>query len=172
MELPGLPGNPLPDIIVEKERPTGYKVVDDGTTTCFWENYMALRINFRLLVIVALVATLCTMSGCYTTPVRHLAADVSLLKIGESTAEEVLIFLGPPDEQQEQGDAVEKWLYRDKDMTLIEKTPLVGKHLGSPEYKQVVVTITNNIVSGVVYSASDDDELDWADDYSWQEKKK
>jgi hypothetical protein len=36
MELTGLSVKPLPDIIVEKERPTGYKVVDDGTTTCFW----------------------------------------------------------------------------------------------------------------------------------------
>lgn len=172
MELDGLPNKSLPDIIVEKERPTGYKVIDDGTTTCFLENCMALRINFRLLVILALVTILVTISGCYTTPVRHLAADVSLLKIGESTAEDVLIFLGPPDEQQEQGEGVEKWLYRDKEMSFIEKTPLIGKRLGSPEYKQVVVTITNDIVSGVVYSASDDDELDWADDYSWQEKKK
>ncbi len=133
---------------------------------------MLLRINIRLLVIIALVTTLIAISGCYTTPVRHLAADVSLLKIGESTAEDALIFLGPPDEQEEQGDGVEKWLYKDTEMSFLEKTPLIGKRLGSPEYKQVVVTITNNIVSDVVYSARDDDDLDWADDYSWQEKNK
>lgn len=133
---------------------------------------MTLQINLRLLGLITLVTTLITISGCYTTPVRHLGADVSLLKIGESTAEDVLIFLGPPDQQQEQGEGVEKWLYKDKDMSLIEKTPLVGKRLGAPEYTQVVVTITNNIVTGVVYSASDDDDLDWADDYSWQVQKK
>ena len=132
---------------------------------------MTLQINLRLLVIIALMSTLVTISGCYTTPVRHLGADVSLLKIGESTAEDVLIFLGPPDQQQ-QGEGVEKWIYKDKEMSLIEKTPLIGKHLGSPEYTQVIVTITNNIVTGVVYSDTDDDDLDWADDYSWQEKKK
>ena len=132
---------------------------------------MTLQINLRLLVIIALMTTLVTISGCYTTPVRHLGADVSLLKIGESTAEDVLIFLGPPDQQQ-QGEGVEKWLYKDKDMSLLEKTPLIGKRLGSPEYTQVVVTITNNIVTGVVYSDTDDDDLDWADDYSWQVKKK
>ena len=67
---------------------------------------------------------------------------------------------------------VEKWLYKDTEMSLLEKTPLIGKRLGSPEYRQVVVTITNNIVSEVVYSSNDDDDLDWADDYSWQEKNK
>ncbi len=133
---------------------------------------MALGINFRLLIFLALVSIFVTISGCYTTPVRHLAADVSLLKIGETTAEDVLIFLGPPDEQQEQEGGAETWIYRDKDMSLIEKTPFIGKRLGSPEYRQVVVTLTNNIVSGVDYSASDDDDLDWADDYSWQKNKK
>ena len=133
---------------------------------------MVLKINFRLLIIMALAVMLGTMSGCYNTPVRHLASDVSLLKTGESTAEDVLIFLGPPDEQQDKGGGVEKWLYRDKEMSFLQKTPLVGKHLGSPLYRKVVVTITKNIVSDVVYSASDKDDLNWADDFSWQEKKK
>ncbi len=129
---------------------------------------MVLRIKCFLLALVTLVA----ISGCYTTPVRHLASDVSLLKVGESTEKDVLIFLGEPDEQQELEGGVEKWVYQDKEMTFLEKAPLVGKHLGAPEYKQVVVTITKNIVTDVVYSASDADDLNWADDYSWQEKKK
>ena len=89
MELARLPNQAPPDIIVEKESLTGYKVVGDVTTTCFLENCMVLRLNFRLLVIIALVTALVTISGCYITPVRHLAADVSLLKVGESTAEDV-----------------------------------------------------------------------------------
>ena len=130
-----------------------------------------MKISFRLLVMIVLGLSLVSLSGCYNTPVRHLASDVSLLKIGESTAEDVLIYLGAPDEQQELDAGVEKWLYADKEMTLLEKTPLIGNRLGSPEFKQVVVTITNNIVSEVVYSSTDEDDLDWADDYSWQEKK-
>ncbi len=117
------------------------------------------------------MVTLLTVSGCYTTPVRHLASDVALLKVGESTEEDVLVFIGDPDEQKDLGDGVEKWLYHDKEMSLLEKAPLVGKHLGSPEYRNVVVTLTNNVVTGVVYSASDADELKWADDFSWQAKK-
>jgi hypothetical protein len=129
---------------------------------------MVLRMKFFLLALVALVA----LSGCYSTPVRHLTSDVSLLKVGETTAEDVLIFMGAPDERQELGAGVEKWLYKDKEMSFLEKTPLIGKRLGSPEYKKVVVTITNNVVSKAVYTSSDADDLDWADDYSWQEKKK
>ncbi len=127
---------------------------------------MILRMKVCLLALVALVA----ISGCYSTPVRHLASDVSLLKVGESTEKDVLIFLGEPDEQEELVGGVEKWLYRDKEMSFLEKTPLIGKHIGSPEYKQVVVTIANNIVTDVVYSSSDADDLGWMDDYSWQEK--
>ncbi len=133
---------------------------------------MVLRILYRLLLILALVPIIGTISGCYNTPVRHLAADVSLLKIGESTAEDVLIFLGPPDAQQELTDGVEEWSYNDAEISLIEKTPIIGKHIGSPTYRRVVVTITNNLVSDVVYSATDEDDMNWADDYGWQEKKK
>jgi len=125
----------------------------------------------KTLLFACLALALVTISGCYSTPVRHLASDVALLKVGESTEEDVLIFLGAPDEQQDLGGGVEKWLYQDKEMSFLEKTPLVGKRFGSPEYKQVVVTMINKIVTEVVYSATDEDDLDWAHDYSWQEKK-
>lgn len=128
---------------------------------------MVLRTNFILLLLLTFVA----LTGCYNTPVRHLAADVALLKVGESTEEDVLIFLGPPDEQQELAAGVEKWLYNDKHMTFLEKAPLVGKRFGSPEYRRVVVTLKNKIVIEVVYSSSDPDDFGWADDFSWQEKK-
>ena len=128
---------------------------------------MVLRTNFFLLLLLALVA----LSGCYNTPVRHLAADVALLKVGESTEEDVLIFLGAPDERQELAGGEEKWLYNDTHMTFLEKAPLVGKRIGSPEYRQVVLTLKNKIVTEVVYSSSDADDLGWADDFSWQENK-
>lgn len=128
---------------------------------------MVSRTNFFLLLLLTLVA----LSGCYNTPVRHLAADVALLKVGESTEEDVLIFLGAPDERQELAGGEEKWLYNDKHMTFLEKAPLVGKRIGSPEYRQVVLTLKNKIVTEVVYSSSDADDLGWADDFSWQENK-
>ena len=119
-----------------------------------------------------LVATASVLSGCYNKPVRHLASDAALLKVGTSSSEDVLIYLGDPDEQKTVADGVEKWLYKKEDKTLLEKMPYLGSQFGMPEYSQVVVTIVNGIVTECTFSQSDEDDLEWADDYSWQEKKK
>ncbi|EKD36365.1 MAG: hypothetical protein ACD_75C01535G0002 [uncultured bacterium] len=129
---------------------------------------MAARIWTFLLALMLVFG----VTGCYVKQVRHLASDSALLKVGVSTREEVVIFLGEPDEQQEVGKGVEKWLYRDKDASFLEKTPLIGKHIGSPQYHQVVVTLRNGIVADCVYSSTDEDDMDWANDYSWQRNSK
>jgi len=129
---------------------------------------MASKINSFLLLFLALSI----FSGCYTQPVRHLASDIALLQVGKSTREDVVVFLGEPDEQQELGEGVQKWLYREKNMSLLQKTPLVGSKIGAPEFNQVVVTLRNGVVSACDYSYSDEDDMDWAKDFSWQEKKK
>lgn len=127
---------------------------------------MALKILSFLLTLTLSFG----LSGCYVNPVRHLASDAALLKVGESTKEDVVVFLGEPDEQQVIGEGVEKWLYRDKNMSLFEKTPLLGKHIGSPEYHHVEVTLRNGIVTECVYSSTDEDDMNWAKHYPWQEK--
>jgi len=129
-----------------------------------------MTINIRILLI--LLTTVFVLSGCYNKPVRHLVSDAALLKVGKSSSEDVLIYLGNPDEQKTLGDGVEKWLYKKEDKTLLEKIPYVGKQFGAPEYSQVVVTIVNGVVTECVLSLSDEDDMDWTDDYSWQEKKK
>jgi hypothetical protein len=125
----------------------------------------------RRKTVVLLLLLGLTLTSCYTEPVRHLAADVSLVKLGSSTQEDVLVYLGDPDEVAEQPGGVVKWLYKQTDKTLMEKTPFIGKHLGSPEFIEVVITFTNGIVSDAVYQSRDEDDMDWADDYSWQEKE-
>ena len=115
-----------------------------------------------------LLFSACFLSGCYITPVRHLAADIALVQVGQSTREDVLIFLGDPDEQQVLASGVEKWLYTQTKTTAVEKTPFLGKYLGHPEVNRVVITFTNGIVTGSTFSSNDKDDLDWANDYSWQ----
>lgn len=121
-------------------------------------------------MIVLMLLSACFLSGCYITPVRHLAADIALVQVGQSTREDVLIFLGDPDEQQVQSEGNEKWLYTQKKKSGFEKTPLVGKYLGNPEINKVVITFVNGIVADTRFSSNDKDDLDWADDYSWQKK--
>lgn len=106
------------------------------------------------------------------TPVRHLASDVALLQVGKTTSEDVVVFLGEPDEQKDLGDGVQKWLYRDKSVGILQRTPLIGSKLGSPEVKQVVITLKNGVVATCDYSYSDKDDMGWTKDFSWQEKKK
>lgn len=127
---------------------------------------MGAKIRSFLLILTFLAG----VTGCYTTPVRHLASDAALLKVGESTKEDVLVFLGEPDEQQEVGAGVEKWLYREVEKTLLEKTPLIGKYTGTPEYHALVVTLHKGIVAECVYSSTDKDEMKWTKNYSWQKK--
>ncbi|MFT5697191.1 MAG: hypothetical protein ACI8ZB_000039 [Desulforhopalus sp.] len=117
-----------------------------------------------------LLLTAFFLSGCYITPVRHLAADIALVQVGQSTREDVLIFLGDPDEQQVISAGVEKWLYTQTKKSTVEKTPFLGKYLGVPEVNLVVITFTNGIVSDTAFSSDDKDELGWADDFSWQKK--
>jgi len=125
----------------------------------------------RMRNILFIILMLFVVSGCYNKQVRHLASDAALLKVGKSTQEDVLVFLGDPDEQEDLGNGSQKWRYLDQNRNLFEKTPWVGKHFGSPEYLQVVVTLKDGIVTECIYSSSDEDDMDWADDYSWQEKK-
>jgi hypothetical protein len=123
----------------------------------------------NMLQILTMILVIC-LAGCYNKPVRHLAADVALLKNGESTQEDVLVYLGDPDEQVELEGGVEKWLYKKIDTTFFERMPLIGKRVGSPEYIQVVVTMADGIVVDTEYSATDEDDRDWASDFSWQKK--
>ncbi len=121
---------------------------------------------------LAVLVLLLSISGCYMKPVRHLAADIALLRVGETTQEDVVVFLGEPDEEKQINDAVVKWLYVDKDQSLLYKTPLIGESIGSSVYRRAVVTIKNGIVVDAIYTSSDNSTRDWADDYSWQVEKK
>ena len=129
---------------------------------------MGLKVRYLLLAITFSVL----VSGCYVKPVRHLASDVSLLKIGESTQEDVLVYLGDPDEHEGMADGTQRWIYKEKKAEFFEKTPLVGGYIGTPEDRMVIVTLKDGIVIDRIYTSSDEDDTKWADDFSWQEKKK
>lgn len=128
--------------------------------------------TFRIHSFLLLFLVFCSVSGCYITPVRHLASDVALLQVGKTTSEEVIIFLGDPDEQHDLGDGMQKWLYKEKNVGLLQRTPWIGSKLGSPEIRQAVITLKNGVVSSCDYSYSDEDDMGWKKDFSWQGKKK
>ncbi len=111
------------------------------------------------------------LAGCYNAPVRHLASDVGLLKIGKSSRDDVLAYLGPPDKQNVLEDGTEKWLFKEYESSLIKNTPVVGKYFGPKNYGTVLVILKDDVVVDCIFDAYDNDEMDWADDFNWQEKK-
>jgi hypothetical protein len=117
-----------------------------------------------------LLVSVVLLTGCYSTPVRHLSSDAMLIKVGESTRKDVLTYLGEPDEQEVIAAGVEKWTYREEERSTLKSAPMVGKYFGAHNYGIVTVILKNDIVVACVYGAYEHDELDWSDDFDWQEK--
>ena len=64
------------------------------------------------------------LSGCADKPVRHLASDASLVIVGTSTRNDVLTFLGDPDEQQIDSPSVERWVYFEENQSCYAENAL------------------------------------------------
>ncbi|PID44262.1 MAG: hypothetical protein CR981_01490 [Proteobacteria bacterium] len=127
-----------------------------------------MRAGIRFCIFLSVFVLL---AGCADKPVRHLASDASLIVVGTSTKEDVLTFLGDPDEQQIHSGDMEIWEYLEEHASTLQRTPYIGKLFGPQRQSRIVVTFMGNKVSDCTYSSSSSDEYDWADDYSWQEKR-
>ena len=120
---------------------------------------------FRPLILI-LLATF-TLSGCYNKPVRHLASDAALVEVGVSGQEDVLTFLGEPDEQFVLDDGAEKWIYTEYERSKLKNAPVVGRYFGQPNSGTVMVLIKDNVVTECKYGAQLQDSS-WANDFDWQ----
>ena len=144
-----------------------FYVIRDVPVTAQFSGENEMPAIFRCLI--CLLFTVLTVSGCYNTPVRHLASDAALIKIGESDRDSVLTFLGEPDEQVVIKEGVEKWVYREYEKSILKDAPVVGTYFGEPDYGTVTVIIRNNIVVDCVFGAWEYKGQAWAKDFDWQE---
>lgn len=129
----------------------------------------AIVVSMRRCAAVSVtVLLLMVLSGCHNRPVRHLASDVSLVKAGETTRQEVLSLLGDPDSTRMVSDTSEEWTYYEEDKSLLQQAPVVGGAFSSKGHKMVVLTLSGDVVTAARYGAYEKDEFDWQDDYSWQ----
>lgn len=124
--------------------------------------------SFSRLIIFTFL--LLSLTGCYNKPVRHLASDVVLIQTGTSTREDVIMYLGEPDDIQVAEPGVERWVYSDTRRNIQEGLPWVGKYFGEAERTTVAVTIKNNVVVDSRFVCKDADDLAWQKDFDWQEK--
>jgi hypothetical protein len=121
--------------------------------------------------LVIFLAALLLLASCADRPVRHLASDASLIKPGATTREDVLTYLGDPDAQQMTSETTERWIYYEERQSTMQKTPYLGGFFNARGYSRIVVTFEGDTVVDCTFSSHDADEFDWADDYSWQEKR-
>lgn len=120
---------------------------------------------FRLLLPIFLATFV--LSGCYNKPVRHLASDAALIQVGVSGREDVLTYLGEPDEQLILEDGAEKWVYTEYERSALKNAPVVGKYFGQPDSGTVTVLIKSNVVTECSYGAQLQDSS-WTNDFDWQ----
>ncbi len=117
------------------------------------------------------LATLLLLVSCADRPIRHLASDASLIKPGTTTREDVLTYLGDPDAQQMASENTERWIYYEEQQSTMQRTPYFGGFFNASGFSRIVVTFEGDTVVDCTYSSHDSDEFDWADDFSWQEKR-
>ena len=99
------------------------------------------------------------MAGCAKKNVRHLASDVCLVTPEVSSKEQVLTYLGQPDEQYEMVDGSETWFYYEVKKDMLNKTPYIGDRLGDKKYETVKVTFAGDIVQTCIYRSLSEEEF-------------
>ncbi len=127
---------------------------------------------WRLWRVVVQVVLCCLVfsfvAGCYTTPVRHLAADAAQIRVAVSTQKDVLAILGQPDRQVQQ-DGASVWMYEENKRGLVEDLPLLGDEFGSAERIRLLVRFQGDIATKVEYSAVDPDDVRWGQQFRGEE---
>ena len=105
----------------------------------------------RLPAAFLLCLSLFSLSGCslFRGPVRHLASDVCLMTQG-TTRQEVLAYMGPPDDQQVDKYG-EMWIYYQVNKSLLRKTPYIGDNLGTEDVDVVTVRFEGDKVITCAY---------------------
>ncbi|MEE4240124.1 MAG: hypothetical protein V2I36_01565 [Desulfopila sp.] len=108
--------------------------------------------------------------GCYNKTIRHLASDAVLIKTGVSSRNDVLTYLGEPDDIRVLGDEKEQWTYIEKRPGTLQFLPLVGGYFGGGNHETIVVVLQDDIVQSSLFREFSDDDFDWAETYTPQEK--
>lgn len=123
----------------------------------------------RIIIIISTLASLFFIVGCSSKPVRHLASDAALIQAGESTREDVLLYLGQPDGRRTVSPGVEEYVYYQERKGFFGNMPMIGDFIDPDSYETILVTLDGDLVSGCDFSIRKEDDRDWADDFTWEE---
>ena len=126
---------------------------------------------FRTILGALALMMLLSLPACYGKHVRNLASDVALIKAGETRRQDVIAYLGEPDEKATAENGMEKWLFREKEESMLKSTPLLKNVLPRAKQEVIIVLLKGDTVVSSRYGAIDFEEKKWADDFDWQEKQ-
>jgi hypothetical protein len=102
------------------------------------------------------------LAGCHRQPVRHLSSDVCLLLPGQTTRQEVLAFLGSPEQRRLDPIEGETWIYYQVKKSFFRKAPYLGGKMGEEHYDVVTVTFQGDLIRTCAYRSFDEEEFNKA----------
>ncbi len=112
----------------------------------------------KRLTIFSCIVCLHLLAGCFSHgPARHLASDVCLMTQGTSK-DEVLSYMGPPDDQQVDQYG-EMWIYYQVNKSLLRKTPYIGDKLGDEDVDVVTIRFAGDKVTTCAYRSLTPEEF-------------
>jgi len=109
------------------------------------------------------------LGGCHSKQVRHLASDASLIKPGQSTLQDVQLYLGEPDNRREVGPGVTEFTYYEDRQGMFGNMPVVRSMVDPVGYEMIVVTLQNDLVTNCEFRNYSESDRQWINDYTWDE---
>lgn len=109
------------------------------------------------------------LSGCYGKQIRHLASDASLIKPGQSTKKDVLLYLGEPDGHRNLSATQEEYVYFEDKRDLLTSAPLISDWTDADGYEMVLITIQGDLVTDCEFRTFHEDDRAWAEDFTWDD---
>jgi outer membrane protein assembly factor BamE (lipoprotein component of BamABCDE complex) len=111
------------------------------------------------LLVFLFLSVVLTVTACSNKQVRYLASDVCLVEPDKTTKQEVLSYLGQPDEQYVEPTGEEVWVYYDAKKSMLSNTPYIGDQVGDEKFEMVTVTFNGDIVRTSVYRSMSEEEF-------------
>lgn len=117
------------------------------------------------------LALVLLLGGCYSKQVLHLASDASLLKVGESTRQDVLRYLGEPNGHRSVAPGIQEYVYYETRKGALGRAPLVGSMVPAEGHEMLILTLTGDLVTGSEFRTVRKTDKEWVDDFTWDEVK-
>jgi len=99
-----------------------------------------MKLLKRLVSLLFLLILSLSLSGClHKRPVRHLASDVSLIILNQTSQKEILTIMGYPEKKKSIDESQEEWLFYQINKSFWRRTPLIGKKIGQADYDVAII---------------------------------